>query len=158
MQCPKCQSNNALLCSMAYEQGTSITQTKGVGSGHSVGYSAQGGFGVAQHNVQTTSTSKTQTPFAKRAEPPTNWFGLWAMNALGSGVAVVVVYFLHGLVKLFGIAEIVAVPWLVVALVGLLLTFPGRHKYKETQRRWEASWICAACGNIFVPDAVARAN
>lgn len=153
MPCPKCQSGNVQLCAMAYEQGTSITTTRGTATGRTMGSWTQGGFGVATHNVQTTSTSKTQTPFAKRAEPPTNWFGVWAMNALGSGVAVVVVYFLHGLVKLFGVAEIVAVPWFLVSLAGLAITYPRRGKYEEARKRWQASWICTACGNIFVPES-----
>jgi hypothetical protein len=25
-------------------------------------------------------------------------------------------------------------------------------KYREARARWEKSWICVACGNIFVPN------
>ncbi|WP_143323042.1 hypothetical protein [Candidimonas nitroreducens] len=58
---------------MAYEQGTTTTTTSGTATGQSMGSSTQGGFGVAQHNIQTSSTSTTRTRFAQRAAPPNNW-------------------------------------------------------------------------------------
>lgn len=152
MQCPKCQSGNVQLCSMAYEQGTTTTTTSGTATGHSMGSSTQGGFGVAQHNIQTSSTGTTRTPFAKRAAPPTNWFGIWATQAVTAGIGAVVVYFAHSLLQIIGVLEIVFVPWLLIALIGVALTYHKRQRYADAQARWRASWICVACGNKFVPN------
>lgn len=152
MQCPKCQSGNIQLCSMAYEQGTSTTTTQGTAVGHSMGASTQGGFGVAQHNIRTSSTSTTRTPFAERAAPPKNWFGIWAAQVAISGVAAVLVFFAHSLIQVIGVLEIVFVPWLLISLIGVGLTYPKRYHYAEAQARWASSWICAACGSIFVPN------
>lgn len=151
MQCPKCQSANVQLCSMAHEQGTSITKTEGSAVGGGSVYSPQGGFATTSHSTSLSSTSKTTTAFAQRAAPPKNWFGHWLAQAIGSAIAAVVIYFLHGLIAFLGVFEIVAVPWLLVSLVGLAITYPKREKYAENQSRWQASWICAACGSIFVP-------
>lgn len=139
MQCPICQSNNVQKCSVAHEQGTITTRTSGVGTGQSTGHVAQGGFTTFQHNHQVSSTSTATTAFAKRAAPPTHWFAIWRGNSVGSLVTVVAVYFLHGLANIIGVAEILAVPWLIVSLIGLALTYPKRRKYDEAERRWNAS-------------------
>jgi hypothetical protein len=146
MQCPRCQSPNVQTCSMAYEQGTSTTTTRGTGTGQSAGYSAQSGYGVAQHNIQTSSTSTTRTPFAQRAAPPNNWI-----------FAPLTLLFLLG-----GIYGILLIPgtlppqnWLLLLMLPAafwLYRLIRSPKYREARARWESSWICAACGNIFVPN------
>jgi hypothetical protein len=166
MQCPKCQSPNTQLCSIAHEQGTSTTKTSGTATGQSVGYSAGGGFGVAQHNIQSSSTSTTKTAFAQRAAPPTNWFVIFVLSTIGSAIFLFIVlhYLPNGADVGGGVGNLVrpirsaALLWTAISLVCLALTYPKRHKYAEEKRRWQASWICAACGNIFVPVTAGKAN
>jgi hypothetical protein len=158
--CPKCQSPNTQLCSIAHEQGTSTTKTSGTATGQSVGYSAGGGFGVAQHNLQTSSTSTTKSAFAQRAAPPTNWYYVFVASSMACALFIVIVgsnlrsvlgFISHDIEGLAGPIWIAILLWLAVSLLGLSRTYPKRHKYAEGKRRWRASWICAACGNIFVP-------
>ena len=158
--CPKCRSPNTQLCSLAHAQGTATTKTSGTATGQSVGYSAQGGFGVAQHNLQTSSTSTTKSAFAERAAPPTNWYYVFVASSVvcalfivivGSNLRSVLGFISHDIEGLAGPIWIAILLWLAVSLLGLSCTYPKRHKYAEEKRRWRASWICAACGNIFVP-------
>ncbi len=85
MQCPKCQSQNVLLCSVAHEQGTVTTTTKGTASGTGSGYAmgASNAFSSAMNtSVNTTSTSRTA--FAERCAPPTStvWWAILATLAM----------------------------------------------------------------------------
>ena len=145
MQCPKCQSTTTQLCSMAHEQGTTTTTTHGTATGQSIGSSTQGGFGVAQHNIQTSSTSTTRTAFAQRAAPPNNWIAapLTLLVMLGG---------------IYGILRMGTLPpqnWLLLLMIPpayWLYRLIRSPKYREARARWETSWICAACGHIFVPE------
>jgi predicted lipid-binding transport protein (Tim44 family) len=129
---------------MAYEQGTSTTTTQGTGTAQSIGSSTQGGFGVAHHNIQTSSTSTTRTPFAQRAAPPNNWIA----------APLVLLLMLGGIYGILLMGTLPPQNWLL-----LLMTLPAywlyrlirSPKYREARAQWEKSWICAACGNIFVP-------
>jgi hypothetical protein len=167
MECPKCQSSNAQLCSVAHAQGTSTTKTSGTATGQSVGYSAGGGYGVAQHNLQTSSTSTTKSAFAERAAPPTNWYYVFVASSVACALFIVIVGFnlrsvlgfiSHDIEGLAGPIWIGTLLWLAVSLFGLSRTYPERQKYAEAKRRWAASWICVACGNIFVPTTAGKAN
>ena len=167
MECPKCQSPNTQLCSVAHEQGTSTTKTSGTATGQSIGSSATGGFGVAQHNLQTSSTSTTKSAFAQRAAPPTNWHHIFVASCVASALFVVIVgynlrsvlgFISHDIEGLAGPIWIAILVWLAVSLLGLSLTYPKRQRYAEEKRRWRASWICAACGNIFVPETTGKAG
>jgi hypothetical protein len=102
--------------------------------------------------MQVSSTNTTTSAFAKRAAPPTHWVNVWKMNAVGSAITVVVVYFLHSLAAIIGVFELVAVPWLMISLIGLALVYPKRGEYDQAEARWQKSWICTACGNKFVPE------
>lgn len=165
--CPKCQSPNTQLCSVAHEQGTSTTKTSGTATGQSIGSSAQGGFGVAQHNLQTSSTSTTKSVFAQRAAPPTNWFVVFMLSSVACALFIVIVgvnlrnvlgFISHDIEGLAGPIWIAILLWLAVSLLGLSRTYPKRQQYAEERRRWRASWICAACGDIFVPETAGKAN
>lgn len=167
MECPKCHSHNAQLCSVAHEQGTSTTKTSGTVTGQSIGSSTQGGFGVAQHNLQTSSTSTTKSAFAQRAAPPTNWYFAFLASSVACGLFIVIVGFnlrsVLGFIShdIEGLARpiwLVILLWLAVSLFGLSRTYPKRQQYAEEKRRWRSSWICGACGNIFVPETAGRAN
>jgi len=167
MECPKCHSHNAQLCSVAHEQGTSTTKTSGTATGQSIGSSTHGGFGVAQHNFQTSSTSTTKSAFAQRAAPPTNWFVVFILSSIACALFIVLVGFnlrnilgfiSHDIEGLAGPLWIVILLWLAVSLLGLLRTYPKRQQYAEGKRRWRASWICGACGNLFVPETAGRAH
>lgn len=130
---------------MAYEQGTSTTTTRGTGTGQSIGSSTQGGFAVAQHNIQTSTTSTTRTPFAERAAPPNNWIAAPLVLLLMLG----------------GIYAILLIPgtlppqnWLLLLMIlpaYWLYRLIRSPKYREARAQWERTWICAACGNIFLP-------
>lgn len=117
----------------------------------------QGGLSAidAAHAGTQKSTAKSVTDFARRAAPPTNWFGVWSMQAFISAIAAVAVYFLHGLVAVIGVLELVAVPWLLVSVTCAVLTYPKREGYARAMDDWRRMWICARCGNKFIPQNVA---
>jgi hypothetical protein len=145
------------LCSIAHAQGTTKVQTTTQLSGTTVGtvYGAQGvNAAMLQHGGTQTTHSTLQTEFAKRAAPPTNWFTVWSAQAVISAITVVAVYFLHSLAAFLGVFELLAVPWLLVSLVGTVLTYPKREGYARAAFDWQRTWICTRCGTKFIPSNV----
>ena len=139
MECPKCHSHNAHLCSMAHEQGTTTTVTYG-GAG-------RGSF---------DSTSQTTTALGKRAAPPKSGMPVRVAFAAITGFL-----FLSALIAGHGDSGAyggVAFLFLLFAAAAYLLyrKVKSLPQYTLERERWEKSWICAACGNIFVPETAAE--
>lgn len=124
---------------MAHEQGTTTTVTSG-GTG-------RGSF---------DSTSQTTTALGKRAAPPKS--GLPGRVAL---VAITGFLFIAAFIGGHGNSEAyggVIFFFLLFAAAAYLLYRKTKYlpQYRLELERWEKSWICAACGNIFVPTTAAE--
>lgn len=141
MQCPKCQSQNVLLCSVAYAQGTVTTTTKG---------SATSSVDLTTMHVNTTST--TRTAFARRCAPPPTSTLRWAVLATLVILSVNVAMQIHLHVKgLFaGTGTHILLGVLAVCVLWLVLAIRNRPNYRESLQRWRRTWACASCGNFFL--------
>jgi hypothetical protein len=145
MQCPKCESDDVLSCSVAYEQGKSVIKTKG---------KSEGGDGGGRFTADHESTHTVLTEFAKRAAAPestTNslWYSLFAAVAAYFIVPSVWHDFTGhrpqwlNLLLLAGIA---------ITIYRLVTGYKKRRSEDDGQRAvWERSWICKRCGTIFDP-------
>ena len=143
MQCPKCQSQDVSLCSVAHEQGTTTTHTSG--SADFGGSAMHGGVALKQ-NINTTSES--QTAFAERCAPPTSSLG----TALGFCIALMALLFIA---PQFGTGQ--TVMRIMQGLFGLcavwsVLAFLNLPKHRAALARWRKTWICGRCGTFFVPE------
>jgi hypothetical protein len=146
MQCPKCESDDVLLCSTAYEQGKSVVKRKGKIEGGMDG----GGRITADHE----STETVLTEFAKRAAAPeltTN--SLW-YSLIGAVVAFFVVpsvwhdFTGHNPQWLY----FLLLAAIAVAIYRLVTVYKKRRSENDAQKAaWERSWICKRCGTIFDP-------
>ena len=146
MQCPKCESEDVLLCSIALAQGTSVIKSKGSSEGGMDG----GGRLTANHE----STATVLTEFARRAAAPASTTDSLWYSLIAAVVAWIVVPSAWGdmtghspqwlyLLLLAGIA---------IAIYRLVTGYKKRRSEDEGQRAvWERSWICKRCGTIFEP-------
>lgn len=145
MICPKCQSDDVYLCQVAHDHGKTTTKTTGRSTGY--GNSASHGDGAAygsQHmEFEHTATSTSLTGFAKQAAPPESTFG----TAIGCFVvSLAVLFFASGWVRLVFLVLTALCAWWVFG------AFRARPEFKAATERWKKSWICARCGQIFLPD------
>lgn len=144
MQCPKCESQEVYLCSLANEQGTTKSTTSGSISGGGSG-------GLEEYTVESETTS--QTFLAKQAAPPSNAFA----TARGTLILLIIAYIVITVVgKLAGIQSLgLFGPVMFVLIAGAAISmFIGYGKlaeYHEALTRWKKSWICGSCGTIFIP-------
>lgn len=160
LDCPKCGSASTQKLSAIFEAGTATIQT---GSTHlGVGLSGDGLVPV----LGSSSTSGVQqSELAKRAAPP-------AKKGIGCGEigAVLVAPPLLGLLAVF-LCFVVgwdsAADWVcpgvsgimfVLLLTGLVLAGREAARYNATewpplQSKWERSWYCHRCAEVFVLDA-----
>lgn len=146
MQCPKCESNDVLLCSVAYEQGKSVTESKGT---------SEGGDGSGRFTADHESTHTTLTEFAKRAAAPeltTN--ALW-YSLIGAVVAFFIVPSVWADLTHHGSPlwlHLLLLALIVVAIYRLATGYKKRSAEDGARRAaWERSWICKRCGAIFDP-------
>lgn len=135
MKCPKC-SGEAVSCPVAYEQGTSRSESSG-----SIDMTVSGGQYQSYGGTQTTTTV-TRTAFAERAAPPSPMIKGALAGILFFGIAAAL--FDGGWSVACGIVAALFVAFLAWRLISL-------PSYFRERKNWEASWICGACGNIFVP-------
>jgi hypothetical protein len=139
MQCPKCQSQNVFLCSVACEQGTITTTTRG---------SATSSVDQTTMHIDTTSTSRTA--FAQRCAPPTStlrWAILATLVMLSANVAMQVHLHVKGMFAGNGTHAMLGV--LAICVLWLILAIRNRPRYRESLERWRRTWACASCGNFF---------
>ncbi len=160
--CPKCGSASTQKLSAIYEAGTATIQT---GSTHlGVGLTGDGFVPV----LGSSSTSGVQqSELAKRAAPP-------GKKGIGCGEigAVLVAPPLLGLLAVFLCFVIgwdSAADWVcpgvsgigfVLLLTGLVVAGREAARYNATewpslQSKWERSWYCHRCAQMFTVDAVA---
>lgn len=175
MQCPKCQSPNVQLCSVAYDQGTSTTTTRTTGTAYSSGTGTGTGAAVGgamysgQHNIDETHTSVQRTGFAVRAGPPANPI-VGPLKVLGGLIVFLVAIELlnsifpgvfrfllgtRGLGTGPGFYGLEHLTWWIIAaaVIWLIFSITKLPRHRANKARWKKSWICAACGDKFVPDA-----
>jgi len=145
MQCPKCESEDVLLCSVAVAQGTSVTKREGTTEGGLDG----GGRFTADHE----STETVQTEFAKRAaasELTTN--SLW-YSLIGAIVAYFVVpEFWRTSGHMPQWVHLLLLAAIAIAIYRLVTGYKKRRSEDDRRRAvWARSWICKRCGTIFDP-------
>ena len=157
MQCPSCESQNVVSCPIAYDQGTVHTKSTSEGStfsqGNVMGTGATVGSAMvsAQHSTRMTHNSVHRTAFAGRASPPSN--PIWPpLKGISAAIGALIVLSLLDSVIPFppwiGIDAFAAILLCAVWAVFAFLRLPD---YRARHEHWSKSWICGACGNIFVP-------
>jgi hypothetical protein len=146
MKCPKCESDDVLLCSVAVAQGTTTTQTKG----HSEG----GADGIGRVTSEYSGTQTTLTEFAKRAAAPTPRLN----GAIGMVAFAIIAYVVvpaawrdlahHTPPGWLNLVLLAAIAWSIYNLVNI---YRHRSEDEALHAAWERSWICKRCGTIFDP-------
>ena len=168
MQCPKCQSTDVQLCSVAYDQGTVTSSTTTTGQTYSRGtmMDLQGGgaIGQAQHSHHGKQTTVSRTAFAEQVAPPVNPIAL-PLKILGCLLVFLVAINLlnlsvPGIVRAAlgtsGFRGLEHLTWAAIVASGVWLFFGFKKlpRHKERLIRWRISWICGACGDQFVREPV----
>jgi hypothetical protein len=142
INCTKCGSNASRRISLVYREGIIgiDTTTGGRGLGVGTGGLAAGGFGSHTKGVHQSLLSKDLSP------PQTKRTALALFGVL---IAVFV-----------GVAADLALPTRVatVLVIGIpsawvwwTMTQWNRLVFPKVSKRWENSFICTVCGNMFVP-------
>lgn len=131
MQCPHCESQDIMLCSVARAQGTTSTKTTG---------------------GQDTDTTQAQTAFAARCAPP--------KSPLKFALIVTAIVIVLDLMALQDVNEARAHAtgelWFVFASLGacvlwFVLIAANGPKRRARLERWHNTWVCMRCGKFFVP-------
>ena len=143
MQCPHCESQDVVRCSVAHAQGT--TNASFTGSDN------QGSYYV-----------RNQTNFASHCAPPPEpsvvlWFIVGGFCLFWTLVLYALVHFMGndmGFVAtiLEGILALLALLTLWFALLFVKSIREG-PKYRAALAYWQKKWVCARCGEIFLPQA-----
>ncbi|MBN9556446.1 MAG: hypothetical protein J0I26_02835 [Alphaproteobacteria bacterium] len=128
-------------------EGTTFSQGNVTGTGATVGSATISG----QHNTRVTHNSVHRTAFAGRASPPSN--PIWPpLKGIAAAIgALIVLSLLDSVTPLppwIGIAAFAAILLCAVWAAFAFLRLPD---YRARHEHWSKSWICGACGNIFVP-------
>jgi hypothetical protein len=145
MQCPKCESDDVLLCSVAHDQGKTTHQIKGT---------SNGAVGGQRTTGDHSSTGTSITEFARRAAPPQPAFDRAILNVIAAVAAFII---LPSALKdlTHSHANWAYYPLLAcIAFTIYRLTVAAKDKPLDRARReeWERSWICKRCGTIFDPE------
>jgi len=159
-QCPKCHSEDIKSLRLVWEAGTAGTTTAGIGMAGTLSRHGETGLGVL------VSKSTQQSLLGQKASPP-------PMKPVGCASFLAII----GLMMLIGsccvlsgsLGELRTVPDEVQRLsaaaipVGVVLLFVcvpfsiiaivyNSKEYPKHMRRWERSYLCNRCGNIFECD------
>jgi hypothetical protein len=157
MECPQCQSQDVIRCAIAYEQGTTTSQSQGTSTGrgaYTESHVATGDVvsGGVTMNRDIRSTTTSQTAFARRCAPPTS---TWKYALLATVVFAVVDFFLFALVVDGDLRPNSFVhlmyAGLAVSVLWLALTIFNWPKYRAQLARWRKTWVCVRCGHQFLP-------
>ena len=144
LACPKCTSGEVRKLAMIYNEGLSIINTQTVGSGVGVGRG-----GMAFGGGSATTTGRQQTALSKQAAPPSKKHAI-----LWSGLAVIM-----GIWTFTSFFPISFGSFLLLGLTALAVRFAlkafqfNREEYPGMYARWEQSFMCNRCGEVFVPAA-----
>ena len=110
-------------------------------------YGTNGDAGMISGSHNSTSTSLTE--FGKKAAPPENPLGP-AISFVA--LAIVSNMIVHGIwPHLNGIVTLIFLGGIGLSLWGLYLAIRDQPRFREDKARWQKSWICARCGEIFLP-------
>jgi len=145
--CPACNSDSVQRLSVAFQHGTSISQSSSTGTGVALGREGAA-FGVGTASTTTTNV----TLLAAKASPPMPRRTGWALTLSAVGLLMLFIAFRYNLGGKsfwssfgYGIA---------FAGTGLFwLHCARRWNRTELPRRqlvWRNSWHCFKCGNIFL--------
>lgn len=139
LKCTSCGAEDVQRLSMVYQAGTSVINTTTRGSTTGVGVGRGGlGFGSASTRQTTTGTQRTQ--LAERAAPP----------ARRPAVLLVVLGIVLSLIGGAIGGPLLGLP--VLAGFGFFAWQGFVHNssaYPALRERWERSWLCHRCGDIF---------
>ncbi len=154
-QCPVCQSENVQRLPMAYESGLAILNStfdstmnsKSSGGGVGIGISRGNvtpilgiGRGKTHGTSHGTSQGISQTALSKRVSPPE------PCSIKGPGIIWVLIILLS-----FSVDQPLR-SW-IVAVSGIFLAagviWHGWTVYAPAKARWDSSFICLRCGNVF---------
>ncbi len=154
-QCPVCQSENVQRLPMAYESGLAILNStfdstmnsKSSGGGVGIGISRGNvtpilgiGRGKTHGTSHGTSQGISQTALSKRVSPPE------PCSIKGPGIIWVFIILMSFSVDQPLRSWIVAVSGIFLA-AGVL--WHGWTVYAPAKARWDSSFICLRCGNVF---------
>jgi hypothetical protein len=148
LACPKCTSGEVRKLSMIYNEGLSIINTRTQSSAAGIGFSGGGvGFGSSHGSAHTTG--RQQTALSKQASPPAKkhtilWGGASVIMAIWTLTSFFPITF--GSFILLGLTAL-----------GVRLTLKAwqfnRDEYPDMYAKWEQSFMCNRCGEVFVPAA-----
>lgn len=145
LACPKCTSAEVRKLSMIYKEGLSIINTTTQSSGSGMAFSGGGvGFGTSRGSASTTG--RQQTALSKQASPPGKKHAiLWSIAAVIMGIWTLTSFFpiSMGSLLLLG-ATVLAGRF---ALKGFQW---NKEEYPGLYARWEQSFMCNRCGEVFV--------
>jgi hypothetical protein len=135
-----------------------------MGTGAAVG----GAMYSGQHNIDETHTSVQRTGFAVRAGPPASPI-VAPLKTLGGliiflGVIELINRMVPGVFRFLlgtpgfgepGFRGLEHLTWWIIAaaVIWLIFSITKLPRHRANKARWRKSWICAACGDKFVPDA-----
>jgi hypothetical protein len=144
LACPKCSSNDAKSLSLIYREGLSIINTQTTTFGSAVG----SGGGVAFGSSSGTTTGRQQSVLSRQAAPPARkgWI-LWAILVVAFGMGAVGGMVHPGIGTLLAIAMVV----FSVRMVMRARKF-NVEEYPGIYQRWERSFMCNRCGEVFAPE------
>lgn len=138
--CPKCASAEVRRLSLIYQEGLSTINTNSstVGGGF-------GGGGAAFGSASTHTTGRQQTALSRQAAPPAK------KHTIAWGTLGVVCGFVGlGSLSSPGLGTLI---WIALAVVAARFALQAKkynaEVYPGLHQRWEQSFMCNRCGEVF---------
>jgi hypothetical protein len=142
LACTKCGAGEVRRLSLIYQEGLSTINTQSQTMGSSFG-----GGGAAFGSASTHTTGRQQTALSKQASPPAKKHTiLWSISAA-----------MFGFVSLAGLAHPGFGTVITIGITAMSVRFALRAKaynalkFPELYQRWERSFMCNRCGEVFTP-------
>jgi hypothetical protein len=142
LACAKCGAAEVRRLSLIYQEGLSTINTQSQTMGQSFG-----GGGAAFGSASTHTTGRQQTALSKQASPPAKKHTiLWSICA---GI--------FGLVALSSLSSPGFGTLITIAITAASVRFAlqakayNAMKFPELYQRWERSFMCNRCGEVFTP-------
>jgi hypothetical protein len=141
MNCPTCGTDQIQRQRIAYESGTTSGTATSRGTINS-------GF-LATASTRSTTTSTHQTSMAIKCAPPA--FPKTRNGLIMVGVTVVCMFGLGGVTAYWWIAAVV-INYVVITQWRQPIDQRNLSTYKLQMRRYEQSWVCHKCGEMWCED------
>jgi len=142
LACTKCGAAEVRRLSLIYQEGLSTINTQSQTMGSSFG-----GGGAAFGSASTHTTGRQQTALSKQASPPAKKHTiLWSISAG-----------MFGFFSLAGLAHPGVGTLVTIAITAASVRFAlqakafNALKFPELHQRWERSFMCNRCGEVFTP-------